>query len=84
MLRTLRYYKYYSKILLHNWFKSKNSYSQHGEDILIESLFPNRIKSFIDIGANDGVLSLIHISLLNRAHMESALNHLQKHSVNLH
>lgn len=52
----LRYCKYYGKILFSNWTQSKESYSQHGEDILVESLFPNGVRSFIDIGANDGVL----------------------------
>lgn len=52
----LRYCKYYGKILFSNWSQSKESYSQHGEDILVESLFPNGVRSFIDIGANDGVL----------------------------
>ena len=52
----LKYIKYYSKILLSNWFKFKKSYAQHAEDELIEMLFPNGVKSFVDIGANDGVL----------------------------
>lgn len=52
----LKYIKYYSKILLSNWFKFKKSYAQHAEDELIEMLFPAGVKSFIDIGANDGVL----------------------------
>lgn len=41
---------------MRNWSNSKNTYSQHGEDLLIQSLSPDGIKSFIDIGANDGVL----------------------------
>ena len=52
----LSYCKYYSKILFSNWTQTKESYSQHGEDILVERLFPNGVRSFIDIGANDGVL----------------------------
>ena len=34
----------------------KDSYSQHGEDILVKNLLENGVKSFIDVGANDGVL----------------------------
>ena len=56
MFRNLKYLKYYSKILLNNWTVVKESYAQHKEDLLLESLFPNGVCSFIDIGANDGVL----------------------------
>lgn len=52
----LKYIKYYSKILLSNWFKFRKSYAQHAEDELIEMLFPKGVESFVDIGANDGVL----------------------------
>ena len=51
-----KYAKYYIKVLLENWFKSKKSYAQHGEDELANMLFDGGIKSFIDVGANDGVL----------------------------
>jgi FkbM family methyltransferase len=54
--KKIKYFKYYSKILLNNWIQIKDSYAQHGEDILVESLLPNGVESFIDIGANDGVL----------------------------
>ena len=56
MFNILRYIKYYSNILLNNWATHKESYAQHGEDILIELLLPDGVRSFIDIGANDGVL----------------------------
>ena len=44
------------KILWENWTQTKNSYAQHEEDRLIELLLPKGVNSFIDIGANDGVL----------------------------
>ena len=57
MRQTLAYIKYYSGILLKNWSKTKESYAQHSEDILIEQILgTGSIRSFIDIGANDGVL----------------------------
>ena len=56
MIKKLKYLKYYGKVLLNNWKSSKDSYAQHGEDQLIELLLPNGVNSFIDIGANDGVL----------------------------
>lgn len=56
MIKKLRYLKYYAKVLLNNWTASKDSYAQHGEDRLVELLLPKGVHSFIDIGANDGVL----------------------------
>jgi len=56
MIKKLRYLKYYSKVLLNNWTVYKDSYAQHGEDKLVELLLPDGVKTFIDIGANDGVL----------------------------
>jgi len=56
MIKKLRYLKYYAKVLLNNWRINKDSYAQHGEDKLIEHLLPKGVFSFIDIGANDGVL----------------------------
>ena len=56
MIKKLRYLKYYAKVLLTNWTVNKDSYAQHGEDKLVEQLLPNGVHSFIDIGANDGVL----------------------------
>lgn len=56
MLTKLKYVKYYSGLLLNNWTTNKLSYSQHQEDILLESLLPKGVSSFIDVGANDGVL----------------------------
>lgn len=56
MLAKFRYLKYYSNVLYQNWKNIKNSYAQHGEDKLVEQLLPRRVHSFIDIGANDGVL----------------------------
>ena len=57
MKLNLKYLRYYSSVLLKNYFETKSSYSQHGEDLLVEQIIkPNRITSFLDIGANDGVL----------------------------
>jgi|TARA_B100001093_G_scaffold401249_1_gene388823 FkbM family methyltransferase len=56
MIKKLRYLKYYAKVLLNNWTVYKDSYAQHNEDKLVELLLPNGVNSFIDIGANDGVL----------------------------
>lgn len=56
MIKKLKYIKYYAKVLLDNWMVKKDSYAQHGEDKLIEHLLPKGVFSFIDIGANDGVL----------------------------
>ena len=57
MRDTLRYIKYYSRILRKNWRQIQESYAQHSEDILIERILGrDSIRSFIDIGANDGVL----------------------------
>ena len=57
MKLNLKYKKYYFSVLLKNYFETKSSYSQHGEDLLVEQIIkPNRITSFLDIGANDGVL----------------------------
>ncbi|MDB0031581.1 FkbM family methyltransferase [Opitutales bacterium] len=54
---SLKYSKYYLSLLLEHWFSSKTSYSQHGEDSLVESIMASdKLHSFIDIGANDGVL----------------------------
>ena len=52
----MKYAKYYMKVLWKNWTQTKNSYAQHEEDRLIELLLPRGVNSFIDIGANDGVL----------------------------
>ena len=54
-LKKLSYAKYYAGILFRNWTSKKESYAQHGEDLLGEQLL-GRIESFIDVGANDGVL----------------------------
>jgi FkbM family methyltransferase len=56
MLGKVKYFKYYSKLLLNNWIQEKDTYAQHGEDKIIDLLIPKGVKSFIDIGANDGVL----------------------------
>jgi len=56
MMKRLRYLKYYAKVLLNNWTLYKDSYAQHGEDKLVELLLPYGVNTFIDIGANDGVL----------------------------
>lgn len=56
MIKKLRYLKYYANVILNNWTIKKDSYAQHGEDKLVEVLLPGGITSFIDIGANDGVL----------------------------
>lgn len=51
----LKYLKYYAKVLLQNWSRNVDSYAQHGEDLLVERLL-GKVSSFVDIGANDGVL----------------------------
>ena len=56
MISNLKYVKYYLGVLYKNWTKLRKSYAQHGEDVLVEQLLPKGINSFIDIGANDGVL----------------------------
>ena len=55
IIAKLRYIKYYAGVLLQNWKAERESYAQHGEDILVERLI-GQVASFIDIGANDGVL----------------------------
>lgn len=55
IIEKLRYAKYYGALLIHNWRSKNKSYAQHAEDLLIEQQL-GPIKSFIDIGANDGVL----------------------------
>ena len=56
MFKLLSYSKYYLTVLFKNWTHRNQSYAQHGEDELIELIFPSGVSSFIDIGANDGVL----------------------------
>ena len=56
MIKKLKYLKYYSNIVFKNWKQNEATYSQHGEDNLVESILPGGVSSFIDIGANDGVL----------------------------
>ena len=56
MLKKLKYLKYYSQKLFENWSQEKSFYAQHGEDELIDLLLPSGVTSFIDVGANDGVL----------------------------
>ncbi|MDG0964300.1 MAG: FkbM family methyltransferase [Opitutales bacterium] len=53
--KNLSYAKYYAGILFRNWTGKRESYAQHGEDLLAEQLL-GKVESFIDIGANDGVL----------------------------
>ena len=50
----LSYFKYSLSKVVSNLLTKKSQYSQHGEDILVSNLL-NKIDSFIDIGANDGV-----------------------------
>ena len=56
MIKKLKYLKYYSNIVFKNWKQNEATYSQHGEDNLVESILPGGVSSFIDIGASDGVL----------------------------
>ena len=49
MLNRIKYFKYYSKLLIQNWRETKSTYSQHGEDLLIELLLPKGVSTFIDI-----------------------------------
>ena len=55
LVKKLRYAKYYAGVLFRNWRSKKESFAQHGEDLLVEQLL-QKVQSFIDIGANDGVL----------------------------
>ena len=55
LVKKLRYAKYYAGVLFRNWRSKKDSFAQHGEDLLVEQLLP-KVQSFIDIGAKDGVL----------------------------
>ena len=55
IMKKLKYAKYYGTLLIRNWRSKNKSYAQHGEDLLVEQLL-GKIKSFIDVGANDGVL----------------------------
>lgn len=55
IIKKLKYAKYYGTLLIRNWRSKNKSYAQHGEDLLVEQLL-GPIESFIDIGANDGVL----------------------------
>ena len=74
MINKLRCLKYYTKVLLNNWTVNKDSYAQHGEDILVELSLPKGVNSFIDTGANVGLFSLIPINLLRMGHEDFALN----------
>lgn len=57
MIRSLKYAKYYAGVLWKNWSQNRDTYAQHGEDLLVETLLgPDSVRSFIDVGANDGVL----------------------------
>ena len=57
MISSLKYAKYYAGVLWKNWSQNRDTYAQHGEDLLVESLLrPDSVRSFIDVGANDGVL----------------------------
>ena len=55
IIKKLRYAKYYGALLICNWRNKEKSYAQHDEDLLVEQQL-GTIESFIDIGANDGVL----------------------------
>ena len=76
MIQKLRYLKYYTKVLLNNWTVNKDSYAQHGEDKLIELLLPEGVNTFIDIGANDGVLFSNTYKFAKKKQMAYALNRL--------
>jgi FkbM family methyltransferase len=52
--KKLSYLKYSLSKIVSNLLTKRSQYSQHGEDILVSNLL-NKIDSFIDIGANDGV-----------------------------
>ena len=62
------------KVLWENWTQTKNSYAQHDEDRLIELLLPGGVNSFIDIGANDGVLFSNSFKFAKKGLMACALN----------
>ena len=57
IIQSIKYTKYCIGVIWNNWHKTRQTYSQHGEDIFIENLLGhNSVRSFIDVGANDGVL----------------------------
>lgn len=56
--QSIRWYKRPFDLRFENIFNGKyemNSYSQHGEDLVIYDYFKGRTGNFLDIGANDGI-----------------------------
>ena len=54
-MKQLRYLKYSLQLIWEHWRETKETYSQHGEDILVSNIL-GKVHSFLEIGANDGVL----------------------------
>lgn len=54
-MEKLNYLKYSLQLIWTHWSETKESYSQHGEDILVSHIL-GQVDSFVEIGANDGVL----------------------------
>ena len=54
-MEKLSYLKYSLQLIWTHWRETKETYSQHGEDILISHIL-GQVDSFVEIGANDGVL----------------------------
>ena len=54
-MKKIKYLKYSLQKIWINWRENKETYSQHGEDILASKIL-GKVNSFVEIGANDGVL----------------------------
>ena len=54
-MEKLSYLKYSLQLIWTHWREKKETYSQHGEDILVSHIL-EQVDSFVEIGANDGVL----------------------------
>ena len=54
-MEKLSYLKYTLQLIWTHWRETKETYSQHGEDILVSNIL-GQVDSFVEIGANDGVL----------------------------
>ncbi len=54
-MEKLSYLKYSLQLIWTHWRETKETYSQHGEDILVSHIL-GQVDSFVEIGANDGVL----------------------------
>lgn len=81
LVKRLRYAKYYAGVIFRNWRSKKESFAQHREDLLVEQFLP-KVQSFIDIGANDGVLFPILTNSQNQELAGFAWSLLRQHFSN--